>query len=186
MKSGTLWARQFTVLGDSVVNDVLTDPESAAALGQRKQQVSRQQIFFNQLRAPFSVGGGKFRLKDAYMNGPMLGATLRGQVDFKAHTVDLGGTYVPLYGLNSALGSIPILGKVLVGRQGEGVVGITFAVKGKLEEPTVLVNPMSVMTPGIFRQIFEFTGSVDQTAPTAPPSSASAYGEPGAHYDSTQ
>ena len=148
------------MLGDSVVNDVLTDPDSAAVLGDRKQQVTRQQIVFNQLRAPFSVGAGKFRLKDAYMNGPMLGATMRGMVDFKAQTVDLGGTYVPLYGLNSALGSIPILGKVLVGRQGEGVVGITFAIKGKLDEPTVLVNPMSVMTPGIFRQIFEFTGSV--------------------------
>ena len=178
-KSGTLWARQFTVLGDSVVNDVLTDPDSAAVLGDRKQQVTRQQIFFNQLRAPFSVGAGKFRLKDAYMNGPMLGATLRGMVDFKAQTVDLGGTYVPLYGLNSALGSIPILGKVLVGRQGEGVVGITFAIKGKLDEPSVLVNPMSVMTPGIFRQIFEFTGSVpDQNAPPPP----SSFMEPGAHY----
>ena len=94
------------------------------------------------------------------MNGPMLGATMRGMVDFKAQTVELGGTYVPLYGLNSALGSIPILGRVLVGRQGEGVVGITFAIKGKLDDPAVLVNPMSVMTPGIFRQIFEFTGSV--------------------------
>ena len=102
------------------------------------------------------------------MNGPMLGATLRGMVDFKAQTVDLGGTYVPLYGLNSALGSIPLLGKVLVGRQGEGVVGITFAIKGKLDDPTVLVNPMSVMTPGIFRQIFEFSGSVpDENGSTA-------------------
>ena len=26
-KSGTLWARDFTVLGDQVVNDVLTDPK---------------------------------------------------------------------------------------------------------------------------------------------------------------
>ena len=94
-KSGTLWARQFIVLGDSVVNDVLTDPDFAAVLGDRKQQVSRQQLAFNQLRAPFTVGGGKFRLKDAYMNGPMLGATMRGMVDFKAQTVDLGGTYVP-------------------------------------------------------------------------------------------
>jgi AsmA-like C-terminal region/Protein of unknown function len=170
-KSGTLWAREFNVLGDSVVNDVLTDPNSAAVLGDRKQQVVRQRIFFNQLRAPFTVGGGKFRLKDAYMNGPMLGATMRGAVDFKAQTVDLGGTYVPLYGLNSALGSIPILGRVLVGRQGEGVVGITFAIKGKLDEPQVLVNPMSVMTPGIFRQIFEFTGSVpDQAQPSSPSS----------------
>lgn len=175
-KSGTLWAREFVVLGDSVVNDVLTDPHSAAVLGDRKQQVVRQRILFNRLRAPFSVGGGKFRLKDAYMNGPMLGATMRGTVDFKAETVDLGGTYVPLYGLNSALGSIPILGRVLVGRQGEGVVGITFAIKGKLDAPQVLVNPMSVMTPGIFRQIFEFTGSVsDQASPSA----ASPYMEPG-------
>ncbi|HEU4476413.1 MAG TPA: AsmA-like C-terminal domain-containing protein [Methyloceanibacter sp.] len=175
-KSGTLWAREFVVLGDSVVNDVLTDPHSAAVLGDRKQQVVRQRILFNRLRAPFSVGGGKFRLTDAYMNGPMLGATMRGTVDFKAETVDLGGTYVPLYGLNSALGSIPILGRVLVGRQGEGVVGITFAIKGKLDAPQVLVNPMSVMTPGIFRQIFEFTGSVpDQTSPSGP----SSFMEPG-------
>ncbi|MBC8012770.1 MAG: AsmA-like C-terminal domain-containing protein [Methyloceanibacter sp.] len=175
-KTGTLWARQFVVLGDSVVNDVLTDPNSAAILGERKQQVTRQRIAFNQLRAPFSVGAGKFRLKDAYMNGPMLGATMRGTVDFKAQTVELGGTYVPLYGLNSALGSIPILGRVLVGRQGEGVVGITFAIKGKLDEPSVLVNPISVMTPGIFRQIFEFTGSVpDQAAPSSP----SSFIEPG-------
>ena len=178
-KSGTLWARQFNVLGDSVVNDVLTDPDSTAVLGNQKQQVTRQQIYFNQLRAPFTVGAGKFRLKDAYMNGPMLGATLRGMVDFKAQTVDLGGTYVPLYGLNSALGSIPLLGKVLVGRQGEGVVGITFAIKGKLDEPTVLVNPMSVMTPGIFRQIFEFTGSAPDEAAAPPPSS---YMQPGGQF----
>ncbi|MCJ7527722.1 MAG: AsmA-like C-terminal region-containing protein, partial [Methyloceanibacter sp.] len=128
--------------------------------------------------APFTVGAGKFRLKDAYMNGPMLGATMRGTVDFKAQTVELGGTYVPLYGLNSALGSIPILGKVLVGRPGEGVVGITFAIKGKLDEPTVLVNPISALTPGIFRQIFEFTGSAPDQSPPPPPSS---FMQPGAH-----
>src|SRR4029078_3281523 len=159
-----LWARNFTVLGDSVVNDVLTDPNSAAVLGENKQQVTRQRIAFDQLRAPFTVGGGKFRLRDAYMNGSQLGATMRGTVDFKAQTVDLGGTYVPLYGLNSALGAIPILGKVFVGRQGEGVVGISFAIKGNLDDPEVLVNPISGITPGIFRQIFDFTGSVPDAA----------------------
>ena len=110
------------------------------------------------------------------MNGPMLGATMRGTVDFKGQMVELGGTYVPLYGLNSALGAIPILGRVLVGRQGEGVVGITFAIKGKLDDPSVLVNPMSVMTPGIFRQIFEFTGTVPDTNATPP---ASSFMQPG-------
>jgi AsmA-like protein/uncharacterized protein DUF3971 len=167
-KSGTLWARDFTVLGDQVVNDVLTDPNSQAVFGTERQQPQRSRIDFKQLRAPFSVGGGKFRLQDAYMNGPQLGATMRGTVDFKAQTVDLGGTYVPLYGLNSAFRNIPILGPVLTGRQGEGLVGITFAIKGNLQDPSVLVNPISVMTPGIFRQIFEFTGSVPDTAAVSP------------------
>ncbi|MGH6734711.1 MAG: AsmA-like C-terminal domain-containing protein [Methyloceanibacter sp.] len=170
-KLGTLWAQDFDVVGDAVVADVLTDPSSTAVLGQQKQQIARSRIRFKQLRAPFSVGSGKFRLRDAYINGPALGATMRGTVDFKSQTVDLGGTYVPLYGLNSALGNIPILGRVLVGRQGEGVVGITFAIKGKLDDPSVLVNPMSVMTPGIFRQIFDFTGSI-------PPDAAAASASP--------
>jgi AsmA-like protein/uncharacterized protein DUF3971 len=166
-KSGTLWARDFSVTGDPVVADVLTDPSAAAVLGEHKKQIARSRIVFKRLRAPFVVGSGKFRLRDAYINGPQLGATMRGTVDFKSQTVDLGGTYVPLYGLNSALGAVPILGKILVGRQGEGVVGITFAIKGKLEDPTVLVNPMSVMAPGIFRQIFDFTGSVPDPAAAA-------------------
>jgi hypothetical protein len=174
MKTGTLWARDFSVLGDSVVSDVLTDPQSMAALGgERKKEVRQSRIAFNRLRAPFSVGKGQFLLNDAYVNGPQLGATMRGRVDFKSQTVNLGGTYVPLYGLNSALGAIPILGGIFVGRQGEGVVGITFAIQGQLDDPNVLVNPMSVVAPGIFRQIFEFRAqgqNAAATAPAAPPS----------------
>jgi hypothetical protein len=177
-KSGTLWARDFTVLGDEVVNDVLTDPNSQAVLGREKQAPVRSRIDFKQLRAPFSVGGGKFHLQDAYMNGSQLGATMRGTVDFKARTVDLGGTYVPLYGLNSAFRAIPILGPVLTGRQGEGLVGITFAVKGGLDDPQVLVNPISVMTPGIFRQIFEFTGSVPDAAAASSGAPANGFTPP--------
>lgn len=174
LKSGTLWANNFDVLGDSVVSDVLTDPQSAAALGtgNRKKEVRQTRISFDKLRAPFSVGNGEFSLNDAYVNGPLLGATMRGRVNFKTQTVNLGGTYVPLYGLNSALGNIPILGGILVGRQGEGIVGITFAIQGQLDNPNVLVNPISVVAPGIFRQIFEFRAEGQNAAASnLPPSS---------------
>jgi hypothetical protein len=171
MKSGTLWARSFAVLGDSVVSDVLTDPQSQAALGPKRKEVRQSRIAFDQLRAPFTVGNGEFRLNDAYMNGPALGATMRGKVNFKTQTVNLGGTYVPLYGLNSALGAIPILGGIFVGREGEGVVGITFAIQGQLNDPNVLVNPMSVVAPGIFRQIFEFRGQNSAATSTVTPPS---------------
>jgi len=113
---------------------------------------------------------------DAYVNGPALGATMRGRVNFKTQTVNLGGTYVPLYGLNSALGAIPILGGIFVGRQGEGLVGITFAIQGQLDDPNVLVNPISVVAPGIFRQIFEFREQGQNAAASAPASAPSDFG----------
>lgn len=169
-KTGTLWARDFSVLGDRVVSEVVSNAadDPAAAFGRRDQRQAaprRQRIPFDQLEVPFSVGGGKFVLYDSYVNGPQLGATLRGNVDFSSNNVDLGGTFVPLYGLNSALGSIPIIGNILVGRRGEGVVGITYSVKGAAGDPRVQVNPLSIVTPGIFRQIFELTGRTPDALP---------------------
>ena len=169
--TGTLWARDFAIIGDRVVNQVVTNAPGEPVANSRNRRggqrtaPQRRRIAFNQLRAPFSVGEGQFVLHNSYVNGPLLGATLRGQVDFKSKNLRLGGTYVPLYGLNSALGSIPVIGNLLVGRRGEGVLGITFAVQGPLSDPKVIVNPVSMVAPGIFRQIFEFTGR----ASTLPP-----------------
>lgn len=169
-KTGTLWARDFTVLGDRVVSEVISnagdDPTVTFGPQDGREPVARRQrIPFNELEVPFSVGGGQFILHDSYVNGPQLGATLRGNVDFRNKFVDLGGTFIPLYGLNSALGSIPIIGNLLVGRRGEGVLGITYAVKGPAEDPRVLVNPVSMVAPGIFRQIFEFSGRTPDAFP---------------------
>lgn len=164
-KTGVLWAKSFNILGDQVIDRVVSAADkrssgsNAAARSSRAEQgVRRRKIFFNQLRVPFSVGGGQFNLHDSYINGPQLGATMRGNVDFKTQQINLGGTFVPAYGLNSVFGSIPIIGDILVGRRGEGVFGITFAVQGPTANPAVRVNPMSVVAPGIFRQIFEFRG----------------------------
>lgn len=166
-KSGTLWARNFTVVGDAVVGQVLTDAnKTPQAQGQARQKrkvpntaASGQRLQFDQLRAPFSVVGSRVALHDAYINGPILGATVRGDINFASRRIDLNGTYVPLYGLNSLVGFVPIIGNLLVGREGEGVVGITFAVQGSMSNPDVRVNPISMVAPGIFRQMFEYTGS---------------------------
>jgi hypothetical protein len=55
------------------------------------------------------------------------------------------------------LGIVPILGNLLVSKPGEGVIGMTYNVSGNSEEPKISVNPLSVLTPGIFRRIFEGT-----------------------------
>ncbi|MEZ5924880.1 MAG: AsmA-like C-terminal region-containing protein [Hyphomicrobiaceae bacterium] len=156
-KTGTLWTREFALLGDPVVKKVLARSQEIAE-GSRAGgtgKAERQRLYFNRLKVPFSVGSGQLVLHESYINGPSLGATLRGRVDFNRDFVQLSGTYVPLYGLNAMLGSVPILGEILTGGQGGGVVGITFSIQGHLKDPQVGVNPVSALTPGIFRQIFE-------------------------------
>ncbi|MNL22238.1 hypothetical protein D3C87_1435730 [compost metagenome] len=63
---------------------------------------------------------------------------------------------MPLFGLNNIFQKLPILGPLLGGRDGEGLVGVTFAVRGPLDKPQFLVNPLSLLAPGIFREMFEF------------------------------
>ncbi len=161
---GTLYAWNFKVLGDEVVDQVLFGNETGvgAASGAQRQAVTRRaQIDFNMMRVAFSVGNGQFILRDAIINGPLLGATIRGRLDLKRDQINLSGTYVPMYGLNAAISSVPILGDLLTGRTGEGIFGMTYAVRGALDNPEVLVNPVSAVAPGFLRQIFEF----DQTPP---------------------
>jgi AsmA-like C-terminal region len=157
-KSGTLWARDFSVLGDPVVSEVFQTVDStgpSAGTPKPRQKVVRQQFDFDGLSIPFDVGSGQFVMNGAAIRGPVIGATFRGKIDFKTQQLNLGGTYVPLSGLNSALGGI--LGPLSGGPQGEGLFGITFAVQGPLASPQVIVNPLSLLGPGIFREIFQIT-----------------------------
>jgi hypothetical protein len=105
------------------------------------------------------VGYGQFVLEESYVKGPLHGANMRGKVDFKTKRINLGGTYIPLQGLNGALGEIPLLGQIISGAQGEGIFGMTFAVQGPTSDPQVIVNPLSLVAPGIFREIFQMTAS---------------------------
>lgn len=149
---GTLEVRDFVIIGQqiSLAND-------AGGKRHKKQNVAYQKFDFDRMSLPFSVGHGQFVLHDSQINGPLLGATMRGVIDFERDRMDLGGTYVPLFGLNSIPGQIPIVGGLFRGRQGEGLLGVTFAVQGSVANPQVLVNPVSVAAPGIFRQIFEMS-----------------------------
>jgi hypothetical protein len=109
------------------------------------------------MRVPFSVGYGQFVMSDSQLRGPMLGASIRGKVDYKMRRVNLGGTYVPLQGLNSALCEIPLFGAIITGPKCEGISGMTFAIQGSMDRPDVIVNPLSMLAPGIFRDIFQMT-----------------------------
>ena len=175
-KSGTLWARDFVVLGDAVVSEVFQNADQSSAGGAKpRQRVVRQKFEFDGLRIPFDVGAGQFVMNNALLRGPLVGASMRGKIDFKQQQLNIGGTYAPLSGLNAALGGI--LGPLTGGAQGDGVFGITFAVQGSLAKPEVIVNPLSLLAPGIFREIFQMTPDTFRIVPNG--DSAPAIGAAG-------
>lgn len=156
-KTGVLWVDKFRILGDPIVSEVVGAVDDGRPAISGRRQVTREVFDFDRMRAPFSVGYGQFVLEESYLKGPLVGANLRGKVDFKTKRMSLGGTYIPLQGLNSALGGIPLIGQILSGAHGEGIFGITFAVQGSTQDPQVLVNPLSLVAPGIFREMFQMT-----------------------------
>ncbi len=156
-KTGLLMVERFQILGDPIVSEVLQTNDYTEAGRRPSRKVERQTTDFDWMRAPFSVGYNQFVLEDAELRGPLLGAALRGKADFKLQGVDIGGTYVPLQGLNAAVGGIPLFGQLLAGPKGEGVLGITFRIHGPMAQPQVVVNPLSMIAPGIFREMFQLT-----------------------------
>ena len=151
-RTGTLWVERFRVLGDPIVSEVLSGSDQPGG-----KKVVREVYDFDILRAPFSAGHEQFVLEDSQVRGPIVGATISGKVDFRAKRVNLGGTYIPLQGINSALCAIPLVGMIITGPKCDGVVGITYAIQGPMAQPQVIVNPLSMFTPGILKEIMQMT-----------------------------
>ena len=62
----------------------------------------------------------------------------------------------PGYSLNRLVSKIPIVGLLAGGGKKAGLIGITFQLRGQYKNPQLLVNPISLLAPGVFRKIFEF------------------------------
>lgn len=121
------------------------------------------------LDAGFTLKDGVFTIIDGRATGPAVGVTLNGAIDLRAHEAKLSGAVAPVYGVNSMLGNIPLIGDVFVSRQGEGVIALAYQISGPLGKPTIFVNPLSALAPGVLRRMFEPAGSVESApAPDAP------------------
>ena len=164
--AGTLEMRDFKVENQPFFARLF----SAGSLGGLLDLMRGSGIVINKLELPFTAANDVFNIHDARATGPSVGLSGEGYIDRRANQIDLRGAVAPIYGLNSILGAIPLVGNVLVSRPGEGIVGVTYEAKGNLDEPKINVNPLSLLTPGILRRMFEGkVPSAPRQAETDPP-----------------
>jgi Protein of unknown function len=154
IRNGYLKLRNFEVRNEAAL----------AELDQRgkpkKSGPRRGGITFKRLDLPFTTDLKFVRLCKVLLRGPDLGATASGVIRKSDGAIDISGTYIPAYGLNSVIGEIPLLGELLTGGNKEGVLGITYAMGGTIAKPKYQMNPLSFLAPGILRKVFEY----EQTA----------------------
>jgi hypothetical protein len=112
-------------------------------------------ILFHKLRAPFTLSKDLLTVTEAKTYGDAIGMTIEGNIIFPKQTLDLHGTIVPSYSLNTVLGNVPIIGAALMGGEGKGVFAASYSIKGSGNEPEVSVNPLSILTPGFLRGLFD-------------------------------
>ncbi len=166
-KVGYLYARRFAIINTPMANSARGRKGRRPARSREieQQQAQYERMDFDEMRVRFGIGHGRFKLGTGILNGPMMGINVRGYIDFQREVIDLTGVYTPAFGLNAPFSGVPLLGDILSSRDGEGLIGITFAVRGPLSQPDVQINPASLLTPGMFRQMMEFDQSVQDILP---------------------
>ena len=149
---GHLSIRNFAVRGEPALDRVVAGAPGAARGG----------VEFSEMRSDFTRFPGKMAVRDGIVRGPLVGATVEGQIDYLRDEVFLRGTFVPFYGLNNMFGQIPIVGLFLGGGSNEGLLGITYEAVGPPGAPRITVNPVTAIAPGLLRKFIPSPGSFDR------------------------
>lgn len=151
---GTLRIADYRVVQAPILARLLaaTSPTGLADL------LTTDGLTFQVLETDLAIGPRRLVLREGRTAGGSLALTFAGAIDRARDEIDIVGTLVPAHVLNEFLGSVPLIGQLLTGGRGDALVAFTYTVRGPLDAPDVLVNPLSVLAPGVLRQLlFEST-----------------------------
>ncbi len=157
--AGNVEALDFKVVNEPKLASIVSTAPSGSdrSLSQAvKKDIDTSSVSFERGFARINRGDGYLHLTMGVVRGPLIGATFQGTLYDQKGNMDMTGTFMPAYGLNRIVSEIPLVGALLGNGRDRGLIGVTFKLDGDAKSPRLQVNPLSVMAPGIFRQIFEF------------------------------
>lgn len=131
-----------------------------ASLAGLSDTLAGRGIEFKTVEAPFTLKRGVIDVRKASAIGPGLGITMGGQVSRATGQTNMRGTIVPSYGLNAAIGKIPLVGNIIVGGKNQGLIGFNYRITGTTANPKIDVTKSSGLAPGFLRQLFKGKAAV--------------------------
>ncbi|MBV8565487.1 MAG: hypothetical protein JO273_08545 [Methylobacteriaceae bacterium] len=137
-----------------VTQAVQSNPNRSQFAGDQPNNIDPSAVPFTGLQINFTRSAGRIALRDSVAWGQEVGASMEGTLDFVRDRVDLHGTFIPAFSFNNLFTKIPVVGILLGGGTHEGLFGLNYRLSGAAGNPTVTVDILSVIAPGILRKIF--------------------------------
>lgn len=125
------------------------------------EQLNGNGLLFSSAEAEFRLSPNAVEVSRASAVGASMGVSMAGLYDSATRRLDMQGVISPIYLING-IGA-------LFSRQREGLFGFNYTLTGTADTPKVRVNPLSLLTPGMFRDLF-------RTAPPRLPQAPSGGG----------
>lgn len=141
------YAGQITITGVRVVGaPVLASLLNAVSVVGLLDQLAGTGILFDTMEARFDLSPDRVVIRQGSAVGASLGISMDGLYDIASKSIDMQGVVSPIYLING-------IGQILT-RRGEGLFGFAYRMTGAQDAAKVEVNPLSILTPGMFRDIF--------------------------------
>lgn len=134
--------RNFRVVDAPVLAELLNAVSVVGIL----DQLNGEGLFFGQAQGEFILTPAAVELSRGSAVGNSIGVSMAGVYGTQSGTLALQGVISPIYMLNG-------IGAILT-RRGEGLFGFNYKVRGSKDRALVSVNPLSILTPGMFRDLF--------------------------------
>lgn len=145
---GTFQIKSAKVKQDNVLADML----NAISVVGLVQQLSGDGIVFDTVDGQFTLKPKGVELRKTSAIGVSMGITLNGNYNSSTKNVNFEGVITPLYALNGTLERL--FGKLFGRQRGEGMFSFVYNVNGPTSDPNITVNPLSILAPGVFRELF--------------------------------
>lgn len=143
--------QDFQIVNAPTFARVLSAPSVAGVIN----MAQGEGINFSRMQVPFVIENKQATIEDARAFGSEIGLSAGGTVDMERDRVEISGTLVPAYAVNSLIGQIPILGEIITGEKGGGLFAANYSLTGPLYDPKASVNPISALAPGFLRKFFD-------------------------------
>jgi hypothetical protein len=126
--------------------NVLAELLNAISVVGLLEQLDGAGLVFNEAEGEFILTPRAVQVTRGSAIGASLGVSMAGVYQTGSGRLDMQGVVSPIYIVNG-------IGALLT-RKGEGVFGFNYGLRGTADNPEVSVNPLSILTPGMFREIF--------------------------------